>query len=321
MKVKININTRRVSGEDANVTPDSEEDEEDSESTGDGGDDDYDGVGVRRLPRRTTRPNTRKELPYSPRKSRARRVLTIVESDTENSEYRAGSPAPARRSTRAKRATEIHVIDSDDDDYLDDDDYNAPTKLKVRTKNRNTHIKSAPPMYGHFRDITTLDEDPFSDDEDNEALRRHRAICEKCHLGPADKLLAAFKKKSKSKGKKRKRSTEEFEESDDEDKYINMGGWVQWWVTLLSLRVRQLNACLFLVLNALLALIGNVLPLLSEMKFYAPSGRRTKKIGKSPKVLEILSWQHPRSVPSSVLSKQQNSSAVSVQSHNLCANY
>lgn len=241
MKVKISINTRRVASEDAEVIPDSEEDEEDSETTGDEGDDDYDGVGVRRLPRRTARPNTRKELPYSPRKSRSRKVHTIVESDTENSEYRAGSRAPVRRSTRTKKATEIHVIDSEDDEYLDDDDYNARTKLKVRTKKkRNPHIKSAPLMYGHFRDITTLDEDPFSDDEDNEALRRHRAICEKCHLGPAHKLLATFKKKSKGKGKKRKRSTEdEFEESDDEDKYVNMGGWVQWLVSSFQLRVRQ----------------------------------------------------------------------------------
>jgi len=240
VKVKISINARRVASEDAEITPDSEEDEEDSETTEDEGDDDYDGVGVRRLPQRTARPNTRKELPYSPRKSRSRKVLTIVESDTENSEYQAGSRAPARRSTRTKKATEIHVIDSEDDDYLDDD-YNARTKLKVGTKKkRNSHIKSAPPMYGHFRDIATLDEDPFSDDEDNEALRRHRAICEKCHLGPAHKLLATFKKKSKGKGKKRKRSTEdEFEESDDEDKYINMGGWVQWFVFSLQLRVRQ----------------------------------------------------------------------------------
>lgn len=241
MKVKININTRRVASEDAEVTPDSEEDEENSETTRDEDDHDYDGVGVRWLPRRTVRLNTRKELPYSPRKSRSRKVLTIVDSDTENSEYWAGSGAPARRSTRTKKATKIHVVDSEEEDYLDDDDYNAHTKLKVGTKKkRNSHIKSAPPMYGHFRDIATLDEDPFSDDEDNEALRRHRAICEKCHLAPAHKLLATFKRKPKGKGKKRKRSTEdEFEESDDEDKYINMGGWVQWLVSSLHLRVKQ----------------------------------------------------------------------------------
>ena len=240
VKVKISINTRQVAREGAESIPDSEEDEEDSETTGDEDDDDYDGVGVRRLPRRTARPNTRKELPYSPRKSRSRKVLTIVESDTENSEQQAGSRAPARRSTRTKKATQIHVIDSEDDDYLDEDDgYDARTKVRTKKK-RNSHIKSAPPMYGHFRDITTLDEDPFSDDEDNEALRQHRAICEKCHLVPAHKLLAKFKKNSKGKGKKRKRSTEdEFEESDDEDKYINMGGWVQWLVSSLQLRVRQ----------------------------------------------------------------------------------
>jgi hypothetical protein len=86
-------------------------------------------------------------------------------------------------------------------------------------------------MYGRIRAVTAIRDDPFPDDEDHEALRRHRDICEKCHLKPAHLLLAAFKKKSKGKGKKRKRNTEEdSEDSEDDQTYIGMGGWVTWFV-------------------------------------------------------------------------------------------
>jgi hypothetical protein len=246
VKVKISTKSRQVSSEDVGINLVSEDDDEDNETNDDEGDEDYGGVGVRKQPPRTARPNTRKELPFSPRKLMSQKVLTIVESDTEDSEYQASSRISARRSTRIRKATEIHVIDSDEDDYLDEG-HDRRTKAKSKTKKKASHAKLAPPMYGHFRDITSRDEDPFSDDEENAALRQHRAICEKCHLAPAHKLLAAFKKKSKIKGKKRKRSTDdEFEESDNEDKYINMGGWVQWLVTISQLSASEviLNLCL-----------------------------------------------------------------------------
>lgn len=137
-----------------------------------------------------------------------------------------------RRSTRSRNITEIN-LDSDDYEFLDDDDddYGADVrKNKAKEKGKSKKgTKSVQPMYGHFRSTDTLDQDPFSDDEENEALRRHREICEKCHRAPAHKLLATFRKKSKKRSKKRKRTTDdEFEESESEETFIELGGWVQW---------------------------------------------------------------------------------------------
>ncbi|KAF8973574.1 hypothetical protein BDZ97DRAFT_1690769 [Flammula alnicola] len=232
IKVKISISSDRASraaqSEDREIVPDSEE-----ESSDDDDDEDYDGPSSRIQPQRAARANTRKELPYSPRKSSSRKVIVLDSDsgDSGESEMEVDSRS-LRRSTRARKTTEIYI--SSDDEYIDEDDdedgsHAKRSKSKANAgKKKPPRPKSAQPMYGHFRDIKTLAEDPFSDDEDNQMLRRHRDMCEKCHLGPAHKLLAAFRKKSKGKGKKRKRSTDdEFEESDDDEQFINMGGWVQ----------------------------------------------------------------------------------------------
>ena len=115
---------------------------------------------------------------------------------------------------------------SDDEDYVEENRSGKKAKGHGKAPRRK---KSSPPMYGHVRSIDCLDDDPFSDDEENEALRLHRNICEKCHRLPAHLLLANFRKKAKGRGRKRKRSTDdEFEESEGEETYLDMGGWVRW---------------------------------------------------------------------------------------------
>lgn len=178
-----------------------------------------------RTPPRSVRPTTRKELPYSPKKTRSTRVA-VLDSDSETSGKSSANHQALRRSTRSRKAAEI-VLVSDDDSY--EEHSTRSRKVKAQTPRKKHSVKSVQPMYGHFRDISTLDEDPFSDDEDNEVLRLHRKVCEKCYEAPAHTLLEQFRKKSKRKGKKRKRGTDdEFEESEDEDSFIGIGGWVQW---------------------------------------------------------------------------------------------
>jgi chromodomain-helicase-DNA-binding protein 4 len=236
VKVKIRISSEsrsqsaRVSDGEMFVNSEEEDESEESEeSDGSEDDDDY-GVPVlrKRLSRRAKSTAT-KELPFSPRKSRSRKIMTFAESESDFSDQ---MPGPTRRSMR-KKVTKINLI-TDEEDYLDEDemdsqsrDRRAKGKGKIKAK-KSTQIK---PMYGRIRAVSTIRDDPFPDDEEHEALRRHRDICEKCHQKPAQLLLAAFKKRSKSNGKKRKRSTDdEFEESEGDEKYINMGGWVTWLV-------------------------------------------------------------------------------------------
>ncbi|KAJ3512355.1 hypothetical protein NLJ89_g3566 [Agrocybe chaxingu] len=234
VKVTISIKSDRSSRatrSDDEVVPDSEEEDHDEEETEDevDGDDEYNGRRVRNQPSRAARKLATKDLPFSPKKTRSRKVLTIMDSEDSVSEFDDVEEVhPTRRSTRSRKAIEINLV-SDDDEYIGEDEEPARKhKHKGKASKRQSRPKSALPMYGHFREISTFKDDPFSDDEENEALRRHRDLCEKCHLGPAHKQLAAFKKRSKGRGKKRKRSTDdEFEESDSEQRYVDLGGWVQ----------------------------------------------------------------------------------------------
>jgi chromodomain-helicase-DNA-binding protein 4 len=231
-KVRIRISSehrsqsaRSTAGE-AIVSSEEEEESEESEENED--DDDYGAPMLRKRLSRRAKLTATKDLPFSPRKSRSRKVMT-VESESDSGDQ---MPGLTRRSARTK-ATKINVI-SDEEDYLGEDgmdsesqDRIAKAKGKIK-KRKSAHPK---PMYGRIRAVATIRDDPFPDDEEHEALRRHRDICEKCHQKPAHLLLAAFKKKSKGKGKKRKRSTDdEFEESEDDQKYIDMGGWMTWFV-------------------------------------------------------------------------------------------
>ena len=231
VKIRISSQSRSQSARSSNggTFVNSEEEDESEESEESEDDDDYGPPVLRtRLPRRAKATAT-KELPFSPRKSRSRKVMAFAESESDLSDQ---MPGPTRRSTRRK-VTKINLI-ADEEDYLDEDemdsqsqDRRAKTQGKTKSK-KSTQIK---PMYGRIRAVTTIGDDPFPDDEEHEALRRHRDICEKCHQKPAHLLLAAFKKRSKGNGKKRKRNTDdEFEESEDDQKYINIGGWMTWFV-------------------------------------------------------------------------------------------
>ena len=216
----------RLSDVERSVT--SEEDDESDKGEESEDDDDYGAPVLRtRLPRHA-KSTAIKELPFSPRKTNSREVMTAgSESDIGDQ-----MPGPTRRSMR-KKVTKINL--AAEEDYLDEDEMDSQSqdrraKAKGKTKaKKSTQIK---PMYGRIRAVSTIRDDPFPDDEEHETLRRHRDICEKCHEKPAHLLLAAFnKKRSKGNGKKRKRSTDdEFEESEDDQKYINMGGWVTWFV-------------------------------------------------------------------------------------------
>ncbi|KAF8167730.1 SNF2 family N-terminal domain-containing protein [Crassisporium funariophilum] len=237
VRVKIRISSdQRSSGprsDDRESLSDSQEEED--ETTGESSrDEDYDISKLRIQHRRSSRSDSKKKLPFSPKKSRSRRVLTNAESDSdaENTISEEEDPRRTRRSTRQKKTTTINLV-SDEDEYEDDDDGSdnvvprAKGKAKDKKSKKPARPKSAQPMYGHFRDVSYIKDDAFSDDEEHGALRNHRDICEKCHLKPAHTLLAGFKKRSRTKGKKRKRTDDEFEETDDEQKYIDMGGWVR----------------------------------------------------------------------------------------------
>lgn len=206
-----------------------EEDEDEGEEEGeDEGEEDHeyeeDEEDSARTPPRSVRPTTRKELPYSPKKTRSTHIA-VIESDSEASWKGSADHQSLRRSTRSRKAAEIVLVSDEDSD----EGYTSRAKKgKAQPVRKKRTVKSVQPMYGRFRDISTLDEDPFSD-EDDEVLRLHRKVCEKCYQPPAHTLLEQFRKKSKRKGKKRKRSTDdEFEESTDEESFTSIGGWVQW---------------------------------------------------------------------------------------------
>lgn len=231
VKLKIKISndqmsqaSRSANGDD---TLDSEED-----STGDEEENDWEGeykITTRSQPQRSTRakPAT---LPFSPRKTRARKLLVIRNSDYGRSEEDSDDQQiPLRRSTRGRKTTEIGLGSDSDYDNVQTD---APDRRInfLRPKKKISRPRSVIPAYGRVRDIGTVDEDPFDNDDEKEILRVHRRVCEKCHDGPTHGLLAALKKRQRGKGKKRMRDTDdEMEWSDDEEKIRNLGGWVQWF--------------------------------------------------------------------------------------------
>lgn len=143
-------------------------------------------------------------LPYSPKKSKTLRARknSITESADED-EYRP-------RATRT-RAAKSRVI-SGDSDY-EDSPRSRPVKRKIVKK-------AVRPEYGKIRNV----EDPYDSDPDTAPLRAHRGVCEKCRRVPAHILLRKHKKKMARKKKK-----DEGMSEDDEDFYLSLGGWVQWY--------------------------------------------------------------------------------------------
>jgi chromodomain-helicase-DNA-binding protein 4 len=168
-----------------------------------------------RLMRRTAK------LPFSPRKSRLRRV-TVIDSDESSSEVR---PAQ-RRSKRIKSDIGFESSSSFSSYREVRKTRNDAGPKKVRIK------KPVKPAYGHVHDISDVE---YESDDELACLRRHRNICAKCHEGPAHDLLEKFKKRSKNKSSRKKPTQDEFDEPDDEGERLNsLGGWVRWSASLLE---------------------------------------------------------------------------------------
>ncbi|KAI6007186.1 SNF2 family N-terminal domain-containing protein [Pisolithus albus] len=187
--------------------------------------------------RRTTRSTTsfkQSKLPFSPKKLRVRPLRssqTVSDSEDELGGYGDTEVEiiPTRRSTRARKAARSNLDDDLDDETMGtDEDYRGASghryaKLNATKKPKRRRPIPSHPAYGHFRDINDLDFDPY-DDEVTTSLRAHRAICEKCHKGPAHDLLRAAMKPKK--GRRRRDSDADLEENQ-EDQIRNMGGWVR----------------------------------------------------------------------------------------------
>lgn len=209
-RVSTSVARSLPSSDNVDYVPDSDEEQVSSKE-------ESDGYTESTGPRRTTRQS---KLPFSPHKSRSQRIITLDDSESER-----GSARPERRVTRA-RAVKLKLA-SDISEFEDDDDGSdfAVSRRPEKSK-KASRPKFTPPSYGNIRPVVALDYDDYPSDAENEALREHRAICEKCHLVPAHQLLQTMKR---SKGKKRKRGSEdEFDYSDDEDRYTALGGWVRW---------------------------------------------------------------------------------------------
>ena len=246
-KARVSISSARSvqsdDGESAQYVPDSEE--EAAMLLGGGDDDSFEGTPE--PSKRVTR-SKQSKLPFSPKKTRSQRI-TVVDSESE-----VDTSRPTRRSTR-KTTVKIQ-IDSDYEDEDDDGDdfsmYSASTSAKA--KGKRPMIPKVPiPSYGHIHNVKDINGDPYPDDPDHVALRKHRSVCEKCTEGPAHVLLENYRRR---KGKKRKRSSEDEFEMSDGEKYETMGGWVRWCVDLeyfLRTPTHSLT-----VSNALFPSIGNV---------------------------------------------------------------
>ncbi|KAG5636366.1 hypothetical protein H0H81_008284 [Sphagnurus paluster] len=210
--------------------PDSEEEEdedEDPDSDSDsGGESVYEDKPASPPIRRSGRSSNklRKALPFKTRSLRTR----ATDSDRDEMDSEMSVPhLPFRRSTRVGRTALARHDETYTDDLESDLDSGSYRSKETRPKSKKTKKKSrgSRPAYGHFRPIAELDCD--SSDEESAVFRKHRDICEKCHKNPAHTLIQAIVKKGKAKSRRRKNSEDEFEVSDDEERFAALGGWVR----------------------------------------------------------------------------------------------
>jgi hypothetical protein len=233
-----------MSGKKANSVHDDSEPEEISHSEGEDADDD-DEYGVR--PRRSSRATKKpvKNLPFSPKKKRARKGFVLPDSDDEGDEdSEIEEVVPARRSSRSTKNTKAKYTEADE--YVDEEDAESgddeqprksrkgkPEKMKAKKIVRG---KASRPAYGNVRHVADLDYDDFSDDE-TAPLRAHRIVCEKCHKGPAHDLIEAASKKPKGRGRKKKDEDLDEFEGDEIERLTALGGWIRWSVNALVLYI------------------------------------------------------------------------------------
>lgn len=163
-----------------------------------------------------------RDLPFSPKKTRSRRIITVHSSGSEfedSMDSSSRSPSPKKRSTRSRK----RVVKNLDEDS-DDGEWYSPGPSKAKTaKKKGKSKRTSRPAYGVFRSVKVLDEEK---EEEDAALRAHRNLCEKCLGAPAHILHAAYQKKMKrANGRKRKNNDDEEDEEDDIEA---LGGWVRW---------------------------------------------------------------------------------------------
>lgn len=225
---KSKINNLRTPASEETI-PDSEEESVSQESGSTEDDVDYE-----RFTRKSSNSKkaTVKPLPFSPRKTRPKKGFVVLESGSDDDIQEI--PPPTRKSARSTKVISSTYQDAkdyqDDESGEDESEFNASTSRKGRASNAPKAKKkvkreqAARPAYGNVRAVDDLAGDALSDEE-TALLRAHRDVCEKCHRGPADKLI-----KTESKRKSRKKRAPE---SDDDDGTImeqleNLGGWVRW---------------------------------------------------------------------------------------------
>lgn len=218
---------------------DSEPEEiEDSEQDDEDGSDDGD-YGAR--PRKSSRTAKKpvKDLPFSPKKKRARKGFVVPDSDEEDEddgESEIEEFVPARRSSRSTKnakakytETDDYVDDGNEDEESEDDDHKPRKSLKAQKPKTKKIVrgKASRPAYGNVRHVVDLDYDVLSDEE-TAPLRAHRAVCEKCHKGPTHNLIEAAGKKLKGRGRKKKDEDLDDFEGDEIERLTALGGWVRW---------------------------------------------------------------------------------------------
>lgn len=151
-------------------------------------------------------------------------------TSNEKKTYVSARPVNARgRAASAKKRGAYAEIDEDYDDDQDDDDNDQGSQLKKHVP-KVLRGRLSYPAYGNIRGVADLSDDESGDEE--AVFHAHRNNCEKCQQPPAHELLKEYYKKGKGKGKGKKRGrpreVDEFEEDDDEERFLNLGGWVRW---------------------------------------------------------------------------------------------
>lgn len=180
---------RRARGSSSSLTTLSSDESEDQYGSED---EDEDSAAPRRNARRRVRDaNGTRDLPFSPRRTRAL----------------------GRISRKTRRSS-----DSDFDESLDDTSGSDVSFQKPKTKRVPRKVY---PLYGQIENV----EDLWDPSDDSAPLRAHRAVCEKCRRAPAHILLNEERKKRKKPPKHR-----EEDYIDEVQHTQDLGGWVQWYV-------------------------------------------------------------------------------------------
>jgi chromodomain-helicase-DNA-binding protein 4 len=171
----------------------------------------------------------RNDLPFSPKKTRARKPAL---SESESSEMGISDGVdPTRRSNRIRKSLRTNMMDydyeDDESDSLSDKSVSpvrkSGSKAKINIPKRGKASRAA---YGHIRSIADLEYDEL----ENGPLSAHRHTCERCQRKPTHILLEQQRKLAKRRQVKRKPKDDPEEDSGSEDKLAGLGGWVRWYV-------------------------------------------------------------------------------------------